>query len=620
MVNQLSRLELPVGDPGTRNPNTLRGAVDPLIEQVVAAGGDERSRFSEIIPALDAVLEGQEAAYRENVNRIITASEEAQVLRRRGARTDKPDRALVSAETLPFAKQAAQLKVGDHLMFSTRSGGGKRVTLAWRGDDDGPFDFVDPMGNNAGSLSVDQLARQLASGSASIEEKSDLSAIDRSWFQVLHGLHQDLAFEATHDALTGLANQKAFSADVEQALAGARREQTQHVVCVLELDQLDTIDAECGDAAGDNLLKKIARVLKKHVSGRGSVARCAANRFAALLENRTLEEGRQFAERQRHAIEQSRCVWQGRSFSLSMSAGVALVTESDPSAGVPVEAAMSACAEARKAGGNCVRAPGEESVAPPAARTTTKSGVEQILGDERMALLCQRIEPLGDENGIKPQFEILLGVRDEQGGLLSPYEFIQAAEREGRMPAVDRWVVRTAFEWLSKNRAKLLDAGGYSINLSGSTLSDARFIEYVIEQLNATSVPPGRVLFEITEAAAISSLSVAVDFIRTLKEYGCRFSLDDFGTGRASFSYLKTLPLDYLKIDGMFVKDIIENPNDLAVVRSINEIGHFMGKETVAEFVESDAILAQIREIGVDFAQGFAIERPFLLTSPSRKS
>ena len=194
-----------------------------------------------------------------------------------------------------------------------------------------------------------------------------------------------------------------------------------------------------------------------------------------------------------------------------------------------------------------------------------------------------------------------------------PKDFIQLAERNNEMHEVDRWVIRTALEWMAKNRGKVDAAGGYAINLSGLTLGDDALLRYVLEQLTTSQVPPAKVIFEVTESAAIDTLSVAVNFIRTLKEYGCRFALDDFGAGNASFSYLKTLPIDYVKIDGSLVKDIADNAKDFAVVKSINEIGHFLGKKTVAEFVETDAVLARLRQIGVDYAQGFGIEAPFVL-------
>jgi EAL domain-containing protein (putative c-di-GMP-specific phosphodiesterase class I) len=195
-----------------------------------------------------------------------------------------------------------------------------------------------------------------------------------------------------------------------------------------------------------------------------------------------------------------------------------------------------------------------------------------------------------------------------------PRDFIQAAERNNEMHEVDMWVIRNALTWMSKHRSKVDAVGGYCINLSGLTLGDDSLLRYVLERLTESQVPPSKIVFEVTESAAINTLSVAVNFINTLKEYGCRFALDDFGTGEASFAYLKTLPIDFVKIDGSIVRDIVDSPKDLALVKSINEIGHFLGKKTVAEFVENDDILARLRQMGVDFAQGYGIEAPFVLS------
>ena len=624
VVNRLSQLELPPGSAGG-DRNTMQGGVDPLIEQILSAGGGSEA-FSTAVSELDALLGEQHRVYDANVRQVVeSAADQHERELRRGLAPAPP--ASLSADLEPWVAQASKLTVGDQILFATRSGGARRVSVAWRGDEQGPIAFVDPNGNNAGTLPVEQFAKQLMSGSAWQAESPDLPAMDRGWFSMLDDIHRDLAYQATHDPLTELPNQKAFEARVHQALANSKREGREHVVCLLELDQLSSIHEQCGRAASDNLIKKLAAVLKKHVADKGLVARLRnggldnLGGFAVLLERAGLEDGRQFAERQRYAIEQSRVVWKGRSFDLSVSVGLVVVNPESESALALLEAATAACARAHEDGGNRIEGAGDGAAAgPPAAASSTAAvtsnragSVRGLLDSGRCVLMRQRIAPIALDDDSKPHFEVLLALKDEQGNLVGPGEFLQAAEREEQMLEVDRWVVKTALGWLGENRGALLESGGYGINLAGGTLSEPSFIEYVVEQLNETTVPPGKILFEVTETAAISALSVAVDFIRTLQEYGCRFCLDDFGTGYASFSYLKSLPLDYVKIDGMFVKDIVDSPSDLAVVRSINEIGHFLGKRTVAEYVETEAILEQLREVGVDYAQGYAIEKPTLL-------
>jgi EAL domain-containing protein (putative c-di-GMP-specific phosphodiesterase class I) len=310
-------------------------------------------------------------------------------------------------------------------------------------------------------------------------------------------------------------------------------------------------------------------------------------------------------------MEKSRCVWQDESIQLTISIGmVALDEHNRATADELIKAAGAAFEKAHGEGGNRVQL--SETVKH--AQISADSTVLQMLAGNRLQLRCQRIAPIGADTSDKPHFELLLGVKDASGAVAVPRDFIQAAERNNEMHEVDMWVIRNALDWMSKHRSKVDGVGGYSINLSGLTLGDDSLLRYVLERLTESQVPPSKIIFEVTESAAINTLSVAVNFINTLKEYGCRFALDDFGTGEASFAYLKTLPIDFVKIDGSIVRDIVDSPKDLALVKSINEIGHFLGKKTVAEFVENDDILTRLRQMGVDFAQGYGIDPPYVLS------
>jgi EAL domain-containing protein (putative c-di-GMP-specific phosphodiesterase class I) len=241
--------------------------------------------------------------------------------------------------------------------------------------------------------------------------------------------------------------------------------------------------------------------------------------------------------------------------------------------------------------------------------------LDKALNEDRLILNCQRITPI-NRNGVTgadDHYEILLTMRDELGETMPPTDFIIAAETYNRMTAIDRWVIESVLSWMALNRDQLDHFGGFSINVSGHSVNDETFPDFVLEQFSATQAPTGKVCFEITETAAIANLDNAIDFMNRMKIIGCQFSLDDFGTGLSSYSYLRNLPVDFVKIDGVFVKDIANNPGDYAVVRSINEIGHYMGKKTIAEYVEDDEVLKLLREIGVDYAQGYRIERPLPL-------
>ncbi|MGB4342261.1 MAG: GGDEF domain-containing phosphodiesterase, partial [Moraxellaceae bacterium] len=301
------------------------------------------------------------------------------------------------------------------------------------------------------------------------------------------------------------------------------------------------------------------------------------------------------------------------------SAGLVDITYTSENDANILRAAEEACAQAKAAGGNRIQVyqPDSEELTRRDNVMVWVAKLNQALEQERLTLRCQRIQAIHPERfrDELPHYEILLGMRDDGGEDLPPSEFVQAAERYNRMLAVDRWVVDSALHWLKDNPEKFARIGMVSINLSGHSLSDAKMMSYLFDRLLEYGLPPEKICFEITETTAISNLPDAVDFMREMRKAGCRFALDDFGAGHATYNYLKHLPLDFVKIDGAFVKDIATDENDFAMVRSINDLAHYMGIQTIAEYVEDDAILARLSEIGVDYAQGYGIERPRWLDS-----
>ena len=238
--------------------------------------------------------------------------------------------------------------------------------------------------------------------------------------------------------------------------------------------------------------------------------------------------------------------------------------------------------------------------------------IDQVFAENRLFVRCQKIQPLDPENR-HSYYEILLGVKDEDGEVIPPDSFIPAAERCRRMPEIDRWMVKAVFDWIELNGLDFDSIGGFSINLSGQSLSSQEFFDFLQEILESSTVSPEKITFEITETAAAEDMAFVGKFIKKIKEMGCKFSLDDFGTGYSSYSYLKSLNIDYLKIDGAFIKDITTSETDAAMVKSMNEIGHSLGLETIAEYVENDEIQEVVREIGVDYAQGWGVQKPVLL-------
>lgn len=425
-------------------------------------------------------------------------------------------------------------------------------------------------------------------------------------------LSEQLAHQASHDALTGLVNRRAFEQRLQQLLETARAEKIEHVFCYMDLDQFKVINDTCGHTAGDELLRQLGGWLQHQIRGPDTLARLGGDEFGILLEHCSVVQATRVTAAVQRAIEEFRFQWGEKSFNIGASIGVVSINEdSEDMAGV-LRMADAACYAAKDAGRNRVHVYRQDDteLAKREGEMHWVAVINRALEDNRFVLHCQPYVPLAGGDDQREGYELLIRLRDEQGQLVAPGAFLPAAERYSLATKLDRWVLRTAFEWLRRHPQVLERVLACSINLSGSSLGDNAFLEFIIRQFDKGIMPPEKICFEITETAAIANLTNATHFIKTLKTRGCHFALDDFGSGLSSFAYLKNLPVDFLKIDGMFVKDMVDDPIDFAMVRSINDMGHVMGKKTIAEFVENDAILERLRELGVDYAQGYGIGRP----------
>ena len=425
-------------------------------------------------------------------------------------------------------------------------------------------------------------------------------------------LSQQLSYQASHDALTGLVNRREFEKRLERILKTVPKDHTEHALCYMDLDQFKVINDTCGHVAGDELLRRLGELLTKRLRTRDTVARLGGDEFGILMEHCSIGQARRVADTLLRAIEDFRFFWEDRSFRIGVSIGLVPVTEASGSAIDILKAADTACYAAKDDGRNRVHVYREDNevLVRRHGEMQWVARINHALEEERFHLSYQPIIALANHHTEGNHYELLIRMEDETGKRVSPGAFLPAAERYNLAPKLDRWVVRTALEWLRDHPRHLQNLFLCSINLSGQTLGDEEFLNAVIQKFAETKVPAQKICFEITETAAISSLTNASHYMKKLKELGCCFALDDFGSGLSSFAYLKTLPVEYLKIDGVFVKDILDDPIDLAMVRSINEIAHVMGKQTIAEFVEEDAVLNELQKIGVDYAQGYGIGRP----------
>ena len=433
-----------------------------------------------------------------------------------------------------------------------------------------------------------------------------------------------LTWQASHDSLTGLINRREFENRVALALASARADGLTHTLLYLDLDQFKLVNDTCGHVAGDELLRQLSALKQKRMRASDTLARLGGDEFGLLLENCPLDQAQRIADNLRQVIKNFRFTWEGKSFEISASIGVVGVHADSGGLSDVLSAADMACYAAKEAGRNRVHVYRESD-----ATLIQRHGemlwvarVNQALEQDRFTLYRQSIMPAdsasSQEGLVIDHYEVLLRLVAEDGGIIAPGTFIPAAERYNLMPAIDRWVVRSTLTHLQEHACPPMNASAGSgecdclvaINLSGASLGDDDFLDFVRAQLAEHGIPPGMVCFEITETAAISNLARATQLITELRALGCRFSLDDFGAGLSSFGYLKNLPVDFLKIDGGLVKNIVDNPIDYAMVEAINDIGHVMGLRTIAEFVENDAIREKLCRLGVDYVQGYGIERP----------
>jgi diguanylate cyclase (GGDEF)-like protein/PAS domain S-box-containing protein len=437
-----------------------------------------------------------------------------------------------------------------------------------------------------------------------------------------HNLSQELSYQASHDSLTGLVNRRELENRLARVLETARAEGSQHALCYLDLDQFKVINDTCGHVAGDELLRQLSEVLRTKVRRRDTLARLGGDEFGVLMEHCVLRQAQRVANTLRKCVEDFRFSWENKTFSVGVSIGLVPVTSDSESVAGALSAADTACYVAKDQGRNRVHVyhPEDMELARRHGEMQWVARINQALEEDRFCLSVQPIRPILDV-GTPPEagssglngagyYEVLLRMRDASGRMVPPGAFLPAAERYSLSVKLDRWVVEKIFSWLDEHPEQLDRLSMCSINLSGHSIADEDFLQFVISSLDGTNVPAEKLCFEITETAAITNLVSATRFITALKGWGCQFALDDFGSGLSSFAYLKQLAVDFLKIDGVFVKDVVDDPINLAMVKSINDIGKVMGKRTIAEFVENDEILDKLREVGVDYAQGYRIGRP----------
>ena len=498
-----------------------------------------------------------------------------------------------------WGEQIEALSQGDWLQTAD----GQPLQLIWGNPQMDHYVLVDARGGEVGSYGLAELAARLADGTLVVDEvgSEGQGLVQRTLQDMVGRLYREIAHARSHDELTGLLNRRSFEGALAQSVAASDAP----AFLMAHIDQFSLINGHAGPVAGDACLRQVASRLQQWLPTASCIARVGGVEFAAVLPACGEVRAAELAETLRLAIETEGFEWQGHRHGLTLSIGVVEAAERHDVANLFFDL-QSACNRAKESGRNRVHCFSFSVDDGSAGLMAIAARVDDIVEREDLSLRVQQIAPASPDSAEQPHYELLLVMQNE----LQLQDFIAAAERYNRMTKVDRWVLRRIFIELERHPQLWERCARLSINLSGSSLNDDRLLGFIESLFERFAVDPRRICFELTETAAVANLAKTADLVRHLQRAGCTFSIDDFGVGFSSFDYLKRLPVDYVKIDGSFVKEIERSPSDLAMVRSINEIAHALGRQTVAEYVETPSIRALLMEMGVDYVQGFGVQRP----------
>jgi diguanylate cyclase (GGDEF)-like protein len=434
----------------------------------------------------------------------------------------------------------------------------------------------------------------------------------RQVFLHLSEKNRQLAYQGSYDPLTGLINRREFEFRLDRLIQQTRGKPAIHALLYMDLDQFKLVNDSCSHAAGDELLGQVTRLLLGAIRQRDTLGRLGGDEFGLLLENCPLGKAVELASGIQKSFDGFQYTRGEKTFSLGASIGVVLIDAKTSGIGSVMSAADAACYIAKESGRNRVQIAhlGDHRIQQHQVEMQWVSRLKQALADDRFTLYYQPVVPCAGGSNRERHIEILLRMIDEDGSLVRPGTFLPAAEKYNMAAHIDRWIISRVMEWQAQHSNTAHPPPTITINLSGHTLRSPEMLKFIIDRTQSTGIAPEHVIFEIAESKAIANLPATTNFMLTLRGCGFRFSLDKFGSGLSTFTYLKKLPIDFLKIDGSFVRDILADPVDYAMVRSFNELGQLLGKETIAEFVESVDISEELRKIGINYAQGHAYATP----------
>lgn len=526
-------------------------------------------------------------------------------------------------DTLPrlrrWVRRVEDLQCGTWLSYRDSRGHRRRMQLAWIANNKDRYIFVDERGQKHADMSAVQLARQLSHGVKPPTPAEQMSLVDQSMYDTLEQVQRHLSFARNYDRLTHLINADTLRAHLKRALAHTRRRQTRHALLYLDIDRFSLVNELYEAQAGDDVLMEFGRLLAQIHDNRITSARLHDDEFALLLLNCRANEDEELARSLCEAVAASPIEIDGEAVTFTVSIGIAAIVDYVSTVDDLLDNARTAMLQVKRRGGNghgVFRESDAQRLALENQRESAEAEVAKALDTRRFVLQAQPIYRSVEWGSVQAKpvaYEMLLRIRADDDSLQSPAEFIAVAEQYGYMRQVDRWVVDASFAWITKQVDQGFEVPLLALNISGNSVSDDAFLDHLLNRISEYGVGTNRLCFEITEAGTISNLVKAADFVRTLRNIGCKFSVDDFGTGIDSHAYLRDLPVDFVKIDGSFVTAIQSDSASLAMTQAINDMAHFMGRQTIAEFVENERVADRLVELGVDMLQGWGIEQPLSL-------
>lgn len=598
--------------PFSREASMSDTALQEWIERMLSIVSEDEEKNRGLLQTISAHLSGKSDTPLET--QYVPALMSKLLQKEHIYQAEKPDEVAEDIWELMLL-DARELQDGETFAYREGKRGELQTGLVWHDAEKPRFVFTDNAGHKLLDLDLGEVANLLYMKVLSRLDQKSLSVTERATYHFLQSMHNKLSYQAQHDELTGLYNRMAFTRVLDEAFVSAKGGKATHVLCYIDLDRFNIINTACGHAEGDVLLGNVGKLLQDTLKDEAVIGRLGGDEFGLLFSECSRTKGLRLATEVHDAIRNMRFVCENNEFKVTASIGLAEINELSDSSSRMLSAVDAATFTAKDMGRDNIQIYNAEN-----ERISSRGNILDWVGrinvlfDKNLIQLrCQRIDPVHKTINARPHYEVLLDVHDEEGNAVPLEEFIVAAERYNRINDIDSWVVDYVLNWMEEHRDKLDRISALSINLSGSSLGNHRFMQHITDKLKSPGFPATKVCFEVTETIAISNLDNTARFMKKLKETGCKFSLDDFGTGTSSYAYLTTLPIDYLKIDGTFVRDIATNLNNFAVVKSINEIGHAMGKETVAEYVETEFTYQALRQIGIDYVQGFGVEKPIPL-------